>query len=70
MGRSQYELRLASLDQITKTAPNPRLEIQSVMLVFSTPLVNKRPSIQTFSLVDLPPLPCVNKNRVMYSYSV
>jgi hypothetical protein len=38
-----------------------RLEIQSVMLLFSTALVNKRPS--TFSHVHFPPppLPCVNK---------
>ncbi len=46
----------ATMDQITIKTPNPkcrlywcliefnRLEIQSVMLVFSTPLVNQRPS--------------------------
>jgi hypothetical protein len=40
-----------------------RLEIQSVMLVFSTPLLNYCPSL-TFSLVDIPPpLPYVNKYR-------
>jgi hypothetical protein len=40
-----------------------RLEIQLVVLVYSTPLVNSTPL--TFSLVHLPPppLPCVN----MYS---
>ncbi len=39
-----------------------RLEIQSVMLVFSTPFVNQRPS--TFSPVHLPhPLPCTTPNK-------
>jgi hypothetical protein len=32
-----------------------RLDIQLVIMVFSTPLVNYRPS--TFSLVHLPPFP-------------
>jgi hypothetical protein len=45
-----------------------RLEIQSVILVFSTPLVKLRPS--NFSLVHFPPLPSVNKYRGMYLYSV
>jgi hypothetical protein len=45
-----------------------RLEIQSVMLVFSTPLVNLRPS--TFSPVHTPTLPCVNKYRTIHSASV
>ncbi len=47
-----------------------RLEIQSVMLVFSTPLVNKRPSnLLTGSPTPLPTLPCVNKYTV-YTYRV
>ncbi len=42
-----------------------RLEIQSVMLVFSTPLVNQRPSNPShwFGWSTPPPLPCVNKYR-------
>jgi hypothetical protein len=39
-----------------------RLEIQSVMLVFSTGFVNHCPL--TFSLVSSPPLPCVSKYTV------
>jgi hypothetical protein len=53
-----------------------RLEIQSVMLVFSTPLVNYN-ALLTFSLVHLTPTPPppsshpgVNKDWGMYSYSV
>ncbi len=39
-----------------------RLEIQSVMLVYSTPLVSKRPSNLLIGSSTLPtPLPCVNK---------
>jgi hypothetical protein len=34
-----------------------RLELQSVVLVFSTPLVNYRSAPLTFSLVHLPPHP-------------
>jgi hypothetical protein len=46
-----------------------RLEMQSAMLVFSTPLVTSAPL--TFSLVDLPPpFPCVNKYSGIYSYNV
>ncbi len=44
-----------------------RLEIQSVMLVFSTGFVNYCPSI--FSLVSSPPHPSVNKYTV-YTYTV
>jgi hypothetical protein len=41
-----------------------RLEIQSVMLVFSAPLVNYRPSnLLSGSPTPSPPLPCVNKCR-------
>ncbi len=51
-----------------------RLEIKSVMLVFSTPLVNQRPAnlLTGSSTPPSPaPLPCVNKYRgFMYSYSV
>ncbi len=39
-----------------------RLEIQSVMLVFSTPFVNLRPSNNLLT-GSPPPLPCVNKYR-------
>ncbi len=54
-----------------------KLEIQSVMLVFSTPLMNYSAPL-TFSLVHLTPPPpppphplvCVKKYRGMYSYSV
>jgi hypothetical protein len=42
-----------------------RMEIQSVMLVFSTPILNLRPS--TFSPVHPLPLPCVNKYRSIQS---
>jgi hypothetical protein len=44
-----------------------RLEIQSVMFVFSTPLCPSK--LLTGSPSPLP-LPCVNKYRSMYSYSV
>ena len=48
-----------------------RLEIQSVMLVFSTGFVNSAPL--TFSLVSspfpTPPFPCVNKYTVL-TYTV
>jgi hypothetical protein len=47
-----------------------RLKIQSVMLVFSTPTVNQRPSNLFTGLPTPPPLPCVNNYRGMYSYSV
>ncbi len=49
-----------------------RLEVQSVMLVFSMQLVNCCP-LTTFSLVQLsppPPLPCVNKYTAVYTYTV
>jgi hypothetical protein len=59
-----------TIDQITIKTPNPkcrlywcnrvyRLEIQSVMFVFSTPLVNERPSnLLTGSTIPLsPPFP-------------
>ncbi len=63
-----------SIDHITRKTPNPkgrlynrvfRLEIliKSVMLVFSTPLVNKRPS--TFSPVH-PPFPVWIKYRSIH----
>jgi hypothetical protein len=45
-----------------------RLEIQSAMLVFSTPLVNYCRSTLLTGLS--PPLPRVNKYRSMYFYSV
>jgi hypothetical protein len=48
-----------------------RIEIQSAMLVFSTPLVNYPLSkLLTGSPPTPPPLPCVNKYRGMYLYSV
>jgi hypothetical protein len=44
-----------------------RLEIQSVMLVFSTSFVNYYPyNLLNFSLISSPPLPCVNKYSIMY----
>ena len=60
------------MDQISIKTPNPiyrvyRMEIHSVMLVFSTPLVNLRPTnLLTDSSNPLPHLPCVNKYRGMY----
>ncbi len=71
-----------SMDQISIKTPNPKCRlywcliefvdwkyVQSVMLVFSTPLVTYSVPL-TFSLVHYPPPPCVNKYRGMYSYSV
>jgi hypothetical protein len=62
------------MDQIYIKTPNPsslvftrvyRLEIQLVILVFSTPLVNYRLSNLLFGSPTPPPfpLPCVNKYR-------
>jgi hypothetical protein len=62
---SRCSVSCGSMDQITIKTPNPKcrlywcfiefidLEIQSVMLVFSTPLVNQRPS---YLLTGSPPL--------------
>ncbi len=47
-----------------------RLEIQSVMLVFSAPLVNQRPSNLVTGSLNPSSLPCVNKYTGMYSNSV
>ncbi len=48
------------------------LEIQSIMLIFSTPLLNMRPSnLLTGSPTPPPPnLPCVNKYRGTCSHAV
>jgi hypothetical protein len=51
------------MDQISNRVY--RLEIQSFMLVFSTPLVNYRPS-NLLTGTSIPPLPCVNKYRGTY----
>jgi hypothetical protein len=49
-----------------------RLEIQSVMLVFSTPLVKQRRSnLCHWFTYPSSPLPCVNKYRgIVHTYSV
>jgi hypothetical protein len=68
-GSLDQEKYKAHMDQITIKTPNPkcrfywfnrvyRLEIQSVMLVFSTPLVNLCPSnLLTGSPTPLSPFP-------------
>jgi hypothetical protein len=67
------------MEQRSIKKPNPKmssllmfnrvygLEIQSVVLVFSTPLVNWRPSNLLTGLPTPLPLPCVNKYRGMCS---
>jgi hypothetical protein len=46
-----------------------RLELLSVMLVFSTGFVNSNPLTSLISSPPFPPLPCVNKYTV-YRYTM
>ncbi len=80
--RKSMTLCINDMDQITIRTPNPKCRLYWCLIEFidwrySQSFWYFRPLLWisaplTFSLVHLPPppLPCVNKHRGMYSYSV
>ncbi len=65
-GRNNYKDTKPYMSSLLEFNRAHRLEIQSVMLVFSTPLVKY--CLSNLLTRSPPPLPCVNKHRAMYLY--